>query len=90
MTSKQELQALARRTGGRLEEDEGYREMRVFQLVAPAGKLWTEGVRAIRLEMSTARTPQALAYNRALLREAGQRAVLRDMLPDELDLYATD
>ena len=40
MKTLNDIKRVVTKAGGTVEEDCGYRDMRVFQLVAPSGKLW--------------------------------------------------
>lgn len=62
------------KAGGTMEEDEGYRDMRTLQAVAPDGKLWACGsLHCLRIEWATGRTAQAQAYNGHEYRDLEER-----------------
>ena len=63
MNIKQKLELAAAKYGATVEEDPGYRNMRVFQLVAPQGKIWEEGVLHIRVELQRGNSPVAQTFN---------------------------
>lgn len=53
--------------GATVEEDTGYRDMRVFQVEAPEGHVWVGDVSSIRVEWAKGNTPSARAHNAAEL-----------------------
>lgn len=81
MKTKSDLERLAKQAGATLEEDHGYRDMRTFQIVAPDGKQWADGVTCIKVEWAKGRTPHALAHNATEWRIAEDR--VRGGLVDE-------
>lgn len=92
MRTKADIERLAKAAGATLEEDEGYRDMRTLQIVAPAGKLWHDGgVQCLRIEWAKGTTPKAVEYNEVAYRdtESRIRCGLYDMTPEEAELYAT-
>ena len=68
MKTKADLERLAKSAGATLEEDEGYRDMRVFQIVAPDGKRWVDGgCMHVRIDWAQGRKPDAVKFNDAEL-----------------------
>lgn len=86
MKTKKDFAKLVERCGGTLEEDTGYRNMRVYQAVAPDGKLWAgDDVQCLRIETCKASSEDDYEWARAIL-ERG----LRDITPEEAEFYAED
>jgi hypothetical protein len=84
--TKKDFAKLVERCGGTLEEDTGFRNNRVFQAVAPDGKLWKgDDVQCLRIETCKESADADFQWARSIL-EAG----LRDITPEEADFYAED
>ena len=67
MTAAESKNSLARHAapfGAIVEEDTGLRGMRVFQVVAPYGTVWSDGVKNIRCDVDSSREKQSQTYNR--------------------------
>lgn len=87
LRTKSDLNRLATSVGATIEEDEGYRDMRVFQLVSPKGQRWVEGIVHIRVEWATGKACQSFnesAYADAVARVSGGLEPIPD---SELYLY---
>lgn len=84
------LRRLCERNGGLLEEDEGYRDMRVLQVVAPDGQVWEEGVKHLKVEWQRGNSDAAQKHNHAQMESVEQRLNHRDMTPEEADMCAED
>jgi hypothetical protein len=91
MKTISQLRAAVLKAGGTLEEDTGYRDMRVLQLVAPKGKLWSGAdVQSYPVHWAKGNSTHAVEYNE---RNAFADAMdtinhgLRDMTEDEKPLY---
>lgn len=81
-----DLKQLACVAGATLEEDEGYRSMRVFQIVAPKGYRWISGrVACIRVEW--AKDSNGLEF---MIARQAVDCGLESIPADELYLYAED
>jgi hypothetical protein len=79
--------------GGTLEEDPGYRTMRVFQAVAPDGKRWrANGCVHYRVEFDTQRGAQPAGYNQSEWQRVCEAMTmgLEDIPAEEADQYAED
>lgn len=68
-----DLQRLAQRYGATLEEDNGLRDMRVFQIVAPRGFRWLDGAICLRIDWQTGSGGDADRFNSESLRDAETR-----------------
>jgi hypothetical protein len=93
MKTLKDIQRAAREADGHVEEDCGYRDMRLFQLVAPAGKLWAgTGCKCNPVQWACGTTPHAVAHNEAAFSSILETLShgLREMTPDEADEYAED
>lgn len=93
MKTKADIERLAKAAGATLEEDEGYRDMRTFQIVAPDGQWWIAGcVRCIKVEWAQGATKHARLHNDAewlCIKEAVECG-LEPIPADEAYLYAVD
>lgn len=93
MRTKTDLEKLAKRAGATLEEDEGYRDMHTFQIVAPDGKWWAASFTIhLRVEWARGTSRSAVAFNEDAYNDAASRVAhgLEDIPETELYLYATD
>jgi hypothetical protein len=93
MKTKSDINRLALKWCAALEEDEGYRGMRVFQFVAPHGRRWNcDDILSLRLEWATGATPQAVKFNQAAYIgiESRLRCGTAPIPNDEAYLYQTD
>jgi len=91
MKTKTHLERLAAKTGATLEEDDGYRDMRVFQLVAPEGKIWIDGgVTSIRVEWAKGSGRHAVEHNEAeyLVVSEAAECGMEPMTEEQLADYA--
>ena len=76
-----------------MEEDEGYRDMRTFQIVAPEGQWWIDCcVRCIKVEWASGATKHARQHNEAewLGTKEAVECGLEPIPADQAYLYATD
>jgi hypothetical protein len=81
------------KVGGTVEEDCGYRDMRVFQLVAPAGKLWAgTDCQCEPIQWACGSAPHAVKYNEAVFADILDTLShgLRAMTEEEAYEYAED
>lgn len=78
--------------GGKLEEDEGRRDMRCFQAVAPDGRIWQGGSVCLRINWARGSSASAIAYNESEYADTVARlsSGLRDQTPEEVELYANN
>ena len=79
--------------GGRLEEDEGIRDLRCLQLCAPEGKIWVNtDLHTMRLDWARGGSVQSGQYNLGAYNDAIERMSggLREMTEDERELYSED
>lgn len=79
--------------GGTVEEDHPHRDMRVFQLLAPDGKVWSgNDCACIRVDWAKGSTNDAISFNQSAFSALKDTLSfgLRDMTADEAYLYATD
>jgi hypothetical protein len=86
--AKQALARAAAKVGATVEEDTGYRSMRVFQVCAPDGKVWEDGPCVhLRCDIESERSAQGLAYNDGEAKVARKRIAsgLRAIRPDEVE-----
>ena len=93
MKTLNDIKRAAAGSGATVEEDTGYRDMRVFQLVAPAGKVWAGmDCRCKPVEWACGSAPHAVAYNEACFRDILETLShgLRDMTEEEAHEYAED
>lgn len=89
MKSVSQLRTLVTKAGGTLEEDEGFRDARVFQAVAPKGKLW----KCSDLSCLVIIWKRGIYQdNEDVFSDVRQRVSfgLRDMTQDEMEIYAED
>lgn len=93
MKTKADIERLAKAAGATLEEDEGYRDMRTFQIVAPDGKRWVDGgCIHIKVEWAKGATPSAQEHNRGewlIIKEAVECG-LEEIPAEEAYIYAKD
>lgn len=62
------------KAGGTMEEDEGYRDMRILQAVAPRGRLWAcDSIYALMVPWAVGNSPQAAAHRADTFRDLGER-----------------
>jgi len=90
MKNKASLERLAQSAGGTLEEDHGYRDMRVFQIVAPERFLWASGgVTCVRLDWARGSSPESAAFNEAeyLITKEALDCGLEPMTDEQLSHY---
>lgn len=93
MKTKADLERLAKSAGATLEEDEGYRDMRVFQIVAPDGKRWVDGgCMHVRIDWAQGRKPDAVKFNDAeyLIAKEAVECGLEEIPAEEAYIYASD
>ncbi len=93
MKSVSQLRTLITKAGGTLEEDEGFSDTRIFQAVAPVGKLWAcSDLCCLLIHWARGNTDGAYKANENTYMDVSQRVSfgLRDMREDEKELYATD
>ena len=85
MKTKRDLERVIVAAGGTLEEDDGLRDMRCFQAVAPDGLIWEEGVVCIRIDWAKGEHAQAVAFNESEFKSLCERLSfgLRGMTADE-------
>jgi hypothetical protein len=90
--TKSDLVRLARLKGGTVEEDTGYRDVRVFQVIAPNGRRWVDGVQCIQVERATGSTEDVHNFNRASWAQIVNRLTRgHEAIPaDELEAYAEE
>jgi hypothetical protein len=90
---RQSLSQLAAKHGAIVEEDEGTSDMRLFQVIAPAGKIW-KGADLHTLVVQWARggSDQAIRFNQDSFKDVAERMShgLRDMTEEERELCAED
>lgn len=93
MKTVSDIKRLAAQAGATIEEDEGYRDMRVLQIIAPGGKRWLDGhVKMIRVEWATGKSPSAQQHNAAewLVIAEAVECGLEDIPAEDAELYAVD
>lgn len=92
MKNATQLRRLVVSAGGKLEEDEGRRDLRTFQACAPDGKIWSEGVVCLRIDWATGSSPHAIAFNADALKDLTSRlsSGLRDQTEEEKYLCSED
>ncbi len=93
MKTKADLDRLSKSAGATLEEDEGYRDMRTFQIVAPDGKRWVDGgCIHIKVEWAKGTTKHALEHNRAewLIISEAVACGLEEIPSEEAYVYARE
>lgn len=93
MKTRADIERLAKAAGATLEEDEGYRDMRRLQIVAPDGKRWRDGsVLCLLVEWAKGSTPGAVKHNEDAYRDATSRIAcgLENIPAEEAELYAVD
>jgi hypothetical protein len=61
--AKRKLSAAVEKVGGTLEEDTGFRTIRVFQCCAPFGRVWRNGTKHVRVEIDSVLTDRGGAFN---------------------------
>ena len=91
MKSIRDIRRAVSTVGGTVEEDCGYRDMRVLQLVAPAGKLWTgNDCQCEPVSWATGSSPQARAYNETAFADILDTLShgVREMTPEEREEHA--
>ena len=79
--------------GGRLEEDEGIRDLRCLQLCAPEGFIWVNtDLHTMRLDWVRGSSVQSEKWNQDAYNDAIERMSggLREMTKDERELYSED
>lgn len=93
MITQNDYFKLAKSVDATLEEDSGYRDIQVFQMVAPKGKLWiSEDSPNLRFEIATGNTDSAKKFNQVEFDcVCGNVSVgFREMSEEEKDLFAED
>lgn len=91
MKTLNDIKRAAAKVGATVEEDTGYRDMRVFQLVAPDGKLWNAtDCQCERVHWACGAAPHAITHNESAYRDIlGTVSLgLRDMTEAEKLEYA--
>lgn len=91
MKTLTDIKRAVAKVGATVEEDCGYRDMRVFQLVAPDGKLWAgTDCQCEPVQWATGSSHHAIAHNEAAFRDILDTLShgLRDMTPEEAEEYA--
>lgn len=62
--AKQALERAVERAGGTIEEDHPWRSMRVIQLLAPEGRVWSDsGCKHVRVEIESWRDHRGALHN---------------------------
>lgn len=93
MKTKADLERLAKAWGATLEEDQGWRDMRTFQIVAPEGQRWLDGhVLCIKVEWAKGAAKHAVRYNEdewQVIKEAVECG-LEPIPAEDAYLYAVD
>ena len=90
MKTKKQLQTLTEKAGGILEEDAGGRDWRVFQAVAPRGKLWAgSDLKCLRIEWPAGYSTRVADAREDAFKDAAERVShgLRDMTTEEREEY---
>ncbi len=93
MKTLSNLTRLVEQAGGKLEEDEGYGDTRVFQAVAPEGKLWAgSDLQCLLIHWTKGVGKQALLDHEDTYKDVVERVSygLRDMTKEELEEHAAD
>jgi len=93
MTLVCKLRLAAVKAGGTLEEDEGRRDMRVFQAVAPSGHVWAgNDCVHVRIDWASGSGPRVAEFNASAFDSALQTIShgLRLMTPEETELCADE
>lgn len=93
MKTPNQLKALVTRAGGVLEEDEGFSDTRIFQVVAPTGKLWAcDDLHCLVVCWARGNSDQAYRHNEEAYADVSNRLSfgLRDMTEEDSELYAED
>lgn len=75
MKTPRQLKILVTKLGGTLEEDNGLRDMRCFQAVAPDGYLWNGDTLHIRIDWATGSSTHAIAANEAMFKMVAEFAL---------------
>jgi hypothetical protein len=84
--NKRKLVAFATRIGATVEDDSAGR-WTVLQIIAPAGQLWSEGIRMIRVEWTTGESSEP-ACRDAYSRISSMSPYFRPMTERETDFYS--
>lgn len=92
MNTPTQLRRIIEASGARMEEDEGSRDMRTFQAVAPIGMIWNEGCVCIRIDWARGSSAQAVAFNDSQFKSTSERIGygFRPMTEDEKDMCSED
>ena len=92
MKTPTQLRRVIEAAGAVMEEDEGTRDMRTFQAVAPDGMIWQEGCVCLRVEWFRGTSRLAEMFNEAEYKSLAERVSfgLREQTPEERELTATD
>jgi hypothetical protein len=88
-----DVKRAAAKAGGTVEEDTGYRDMRVLQVVAPHGYLWVgNDCQCTRVEWATGKAPHAISANEQTFASLAEMLShgLREMTAEECELYAEE
>ncbi len=93
MKTKRDLERLAELVGATLEEDSGWRDMRVFQIIAPKGQRWiSDSVVSIKIEWAKGHSESDRKYNESEFALASERVAcgFKPIPAEDLYLYAED
>ena len=93
MKTLNDIKRAVAKAGATVEEDAGYRDMRVLQLVAPAGKLWAgTDCKCEPVQWACGSAPHAVAHNEATFSDIMDTLShgLRAMTEEEAREYAED
>jgi hypothetical protein len=93
MKTLNDIKRAVAKVGGTVEEDEGYRDMRVLQLIAPAGKLWAgTDCQCEPVHWACGSAPHAVKYNEKTFADILDTLShgAREMTPEEAEEHAED
>lgn len=93
MKNVQHLKRAVENAGGRLEEDEPANDCRIFQAVAPEGKIWKgSDTQCLVVWWAIGSSAQAAKFNEESLDDVLERMShgLRDLNDEEEMIYATE
>ena len=93
MKTLNDIKRAVAKAGATVEEDAGYRDMRVFQLVAPSGKLWAgNDCQCKPVQWATGASTQARQFNESQFADIFDTLLhgLRDMTEEEAADYSEE